>query len=77
MTNAMSATVPLPPAPAPPEDPVLGRLTESRLGRPAEGPAGPLARWGAKPAPPVCGHSWLTSFRTEPARLSNGLATDR
>ena len=65
------------PTPAPPEDPVLGRLTESRLGKPTDGPPGPLAEWGAKPAPPVCGRSWLKSFRTEPARLSNGLATDR
>jgi hypothetical protein len=63
--------------PAPPEDPVLGRLTESRLGRPSDGPDGPLAQWGAKPAPPVCGRKWLRSFRTETARLSNGLATDR
>ncbi len=63
--------------PVPLEDPRLGRLTESRLGKPAGGPAGPLAAWGARPAPPVCGPKWLRSFRTEPARLSNGLATDR
>lgn len=56
---------------------MLGRLTESRLGKSVEDPAGPLAKWGATPAPPICGLSWLKSFRTEPARLSNGLGTDR
>lgn len=63
--------------PTPPEDAVLGRLTESRLGKSPTDPDGPLAKWGAKPARPVCGPSWLKSFRTEPARLSNGLGTDR
>lgn len=65
------------PTPDPPEDPRLGRLTESRLGKPAAGPSGALAAWGAKPAPPVSGLAWLKSFRTDSARLSNGLATDR
>src|SRR5437016_835602 len=59
------------------EDPVNGRLTESRIGTTGVGHGGPLAQWGAVPAPPVCGASWFRSFRTEPARLSNGLGTDR
>lgn len=54
-----------------------GRMTESRIGVRESGTGGELARWGAKPAEPVCGPKWLEQFRTDPARLGNGLATDR
>jgi hypothetical protein len=59
------------------EDQVNGRLTESRVGRSKDDPAGALAQWGSTPAPPACGPDWLRSFRFDPARLSNGLETDR
>ncbi len=63
-----------PPPPAPLVDPVAGWLTDTRLGR---DPNGAWAKWGAKPAPPACGRKWLEAFRPAPARLSNGMGTDR
>ena len=54
----------------------VGRITESRLGRPLHQPDGQLARWGTKPSIPVNG-KWLSSYRCDSARLSNGLETDR
>ncbi len=59
------------------EDPINGRLTESRVGGATLTPDGPFARWGGTPAPPICGAAWLGRFRTDPARLSNGVGTDR
>jgi hypothetical protein len=59
------------------DDPVCGRVTESRVGHAVQDPNGEFARWGAKPAKPVCGLRWLQKFRSEPAQLSNGLATER
>lgn len=59
----------------PSEDPVLGRLTESRVGK--GDTTSELAAWGGKPAAPVPGAAWYGGFAFEPARLSNGLATDR
>ncbi len=59
------------------EHPRFGRITRSRLGFRQGESGGDLARWGAKPAEPVCGLKWLEQFKTEPAQLSNGLATDR
>ncbi len=61
--------------PNPIVDPEMGRLTESRVGR---GEAGDdLADWGGVPKAPVAGSTWLEQFPFHPARLSNGLATDR
>ena len=61
--------------PNPIGDPTLGRLTESRVGR---GEAGDhLIEWGGVPKAPVAGSTWLDQFPSHPARLSNGLATDR
>jgi hypothetical protein len=55
----------------------FGRITETRTGCREGETGGELARWGAKPGEPVCGLKWLEQYRTEPAQLSNGLATDR
>lgn len=63
--------------PAPRTDPVLGRIAESRLGHREAENNGPLARWGSKPAPPVPGAKWFEQYTCTPARLSNGLGTDR
>jgi hypothetical protein len=52
-------------------DPVLGRIPDSRVGR------GGLEAWGSTPQPPVSGAAWFEQFAYQPARLSNGLETDR
>jgi hypothetical protein len=68
-----------PPA-VPRVDPVVGRVTESRLGRGAfdrgasdrgdASPPGELAKWGGTPAAPVCGPAWLGRYTYEAATLS-------
>lgn len=59
------------------EDPINGRVTESRLGRKLEAPAHTQSQWGSIPAKPFCNLAWLQSFPTERAQLSNGLWSDR
>src|SRR5688572_13616712 len=56
-------------------DPLLGRVTESRVGK--NDATSALAEWGGQPAAPVPGAAWYRGYTFSPARLSNGLATDR